>query len=142
MSVQANKSLCDRFAEAWTKGDLAAMDELVAEDFVLHGAPPGMAPGREGYKQFVKKHHTGFPDFHVTVDDVVVEGDKVARRVTWGGTHQGEYMGIAPTGKQASVTVITIERIEDGKIAEQWGAADLLGLMRQLGALPPPGPAK
>jgi len=84
-------------------------------------------------------NHTAFPDFQVTVEDVVAEGDKVARRVTLSGTHKGEYMGIPPTGKQMTMGVITIERIEGGKIAEQWGEADMLGLMQQLGVMPPPG---
>ena len=101
-----------------------------------------MTPDREGYKQFVTMHHTGFPDFDVKVEDVVAEGDKVARRVTWTGTHKGEYMGIAPTGKKITLTVITIERIEGGKIAEQWGEADMLGLMQQFGVILSPGGAK
>jgi steroid delta-isomerase-like uncharacterized protein len=137
-STEENKALADRFAKAWVKGDLAAMDELLAADFVNHAAVPGVTPDREGYKQFVTMHHTGFPDFDVNVEDVVAEGDKVARRVSWTGTHKGSYMGIAPTGKQVKVTVITIERIEGGKIAEQWGEADMLGLMGQLGVMPPP----
>ena len=93
------------------------MDELLASDFIFHAAPPGVAPDREGYKQFVKAHHTGFLDFRVTAEDVVAEGDKVARRVIGSGTHKGEYMGIAPTDKQVRVMVRTIERIKDGKIA-------------------------
>jgi predicted ester cyclase len=118
------------------------MDELLAPNFVNHAAVPGVTPDREGYKKFATMHHTGFPDFDVKVEDVVAEGDKVARRVTWTGTHKGNYMGIAPTGKQVKVTVITIERIEGGKIAEQWGEADILGLMQQLGVMPSPPEAK
>jgi predicted ester cyclase len=99
-STEENKALTDRFAEAWIEGDLAAMDELLAPNFVNHAAVPGVTPDREGYKKFATMHHTGFPDFDVKVEDVVAEGDKVARRVTWTGTHKGNYMGIAPTGKQ------------------------------------------
>jgi steroid delta-isomerase-like uncharacterized protein len=141
-STEENKALTDRFAEAWIEGDLAAMDELLAPNFVNHAAVPGVTPDREGYKKFATMHHTGFPDFDVKVEDVVAEGDKVARRVTWTGTHKGNYMGIAPTGKQVKVTVITIERIEGGKIAEQWGEADMLGLIQQLGVMPSPPEAK
>ena len=141
-STEENKALTDRFAKAWIKGDLAAMDELLAANFVNHAAVPGVTPDREGYKQFVTMHHTGFPDFDVKVEDVVAEGDKVARRVTWTGTHKGEYMGIAPTGKKITLTVITIERIEGGKIAEQWGEANMLGLMHQFGVMPSPPEAK
>ena len=137
--LAANKALGERFAEAWNKGHADAMDELLADDFVMHGAPPGVPAGRAGYKQFVEQHLAGFPDFQVTVNDVVAEGDKIARHVTWSGTHDGEYMGIAPTGKKVTVNVISIERIEGGKIAEQWAVGDLLGMMRQLGVAPPPG---
>ena len=84
-------------------------------------------------------HHTALGDFRVTVENIVAEGDKVALHLTWGGTHKGEFAGIAPTGKQATMTVINIYRVEGGKIAEQWAVADMLGLMQQLGAVPPPG---
>ena len=142
MSVQETKALGDRFAKAWAKGDLAAMDEILAPDFVAHGLPPDVAPGRVGYKQFMRAHHAGFSDFRVTVEDVVAEGDRIARRVTWSGTHTGPYMGIEPTGKQAAMVVISIERIEAGRIAEQWAVGDVSGLMRQLGAAGPPGQPK
>ena len=139
MSVEENKALTDRFAGAWATGDMAVLDEVLAPNFVFHAPPPGVGSDREGYKQFVSMNHAAFPDFQVTVEGVVAEGDRVARRVTLSGTHKGEYMGIPPTGKQMTMGVITIERIEGGKIAEQWGEADMLGLMQQLGVMPPPG---
>ena len=133
MSAEENKALVNRFAEAWEKGDLDELDELLAGGFVFHARPPGVTPDREGYKEFVSKHLAAFPDFRVTVEDILAEGDRVAHRVTWTGTHRGEYMGIAPTGKPVTVTVVSIVRIEDGRIAEQWAEADVLAVMHQTG---------
>lgn len=80
-----------------------------------------------------------FPDLHVTVEDMVAEGDKVVARVTMSGTHKGEFMGIAPTGKQITVGIIEILRIAGGKVVEHWNVVDSLGMMQQLGAVPAPG---
>lgn len=133
------KALGDRFVQGWDKGDWLLLDELLAGDFVFHVTVPGLTPDRDGYKRFFDMHHAAFPDFQVTVEDIVVEGDKIVHRMTWSGTHQGEFMGIAPTGKQIKLSLMTIERIANGKIAEQWGEADLLGLMQQLEVMPSPG---
>jgi len=139
MSVEENKALSSRFAEAWDKKDMAVMDELLATNFVHRPGPPGAAPDREGFKQFTSMLYTAFPDIRFTVEDVVAEGDKVATRATCRGTHKGEYMGIPPTGKQVTWTMIFIRRFEGGKIAEQWTEADMLGLMQQMGVVPSPG---
>lgn len=140
MPVDENKALVRRSSEElWSKGNVAVIDELFATNYVLHAPPPGVTPDREGYKQFVRMHHVVFPDFRNTVEDVIAEGDKVALRWTWSGTHKGEYMGIASTGKQVTVAGISILRIEGGKIVEEWDEVDMLGLMQQLGVVPPPG---
>jgi steroid delta-isomerase-like uncharacterized protein len=136
MTVEENKALDRRMVEAWDKGNMAVMDELLAPNFVHHSAPPGVTPDREGFKQFASMLHTAFPDFRFTVEDVVAEGDKVATRATCRGTHKGEYMGIAPTGKQVTWTLIFIRRFKGGKIAEQWTESDSLGTMQQLGVVP------
>ena len=81
---------------------------------------------------------TAFPDMHVTIEDQIAEGDKVASRLTVSGTHKGDFMGMAPTGKQMMITGIDIVHIKDGKAVERWGNLDDLGLMQQLGAIPPP----
>ena len=140
MSIEENKALVRRLMEeVWDKGSLAAIDELYATDFVWRWALPGMAPNREGYKQCVTMNFAAFAEVHCTVEDIVAEGDKVALRWTWGGTHKGKYMGIAPTGKQVTLTGIVISRIVGGKNVEEWGEMDMLGMMQQLGAVPPPG---
>jgi steroid delta-isomerase-like uncharacterized protein len=79
-----------------------------------------------------------FPGLHISIEDVIAQGDKVAVRITWQGTHQGEFMGIPPTGKPVTVTGINLYRVANGKIVEEWWQEDILGLMQQLGVLPPP----
>jgi steroid delta-isomerase-like uncharacterized protein len=97
--------------------------------------------GREGVRQIVSAFRRAFPDLTFEVHDVIAEGDKVVARVTIHGTHQGELMGIPPTGKRASVGAIDIMRVEGGKLAEHWGVTDNLAMMQQLGVIPMPGEA-
>jgi len=136
MSIEENKAIVRRWNdEVYDKGNLAAIDELFATNFVWHFAPPGVTPDREGYKQEnVTNLRASFADIQCTVEDMVAEGEKVAVRWTWRGTHKGEYMGIAPTGKQATISGIEILRIVGGKIVEEWSESDWLGFMQQLGA--------
>ncbi len=140
MSVEENKAIELRFfEEVVNKGELAAIDELCAADFVGHDPPPGIAPDRGGYKQFFAMAHSGFPDFHSTLEDMFAEGDKVVQRFTARGTHRGDWMGIAPTGKQIAIPGIAIHRIAEGKIVEGWTSMDMLGALQQLGVVQPPG---
>ena len=141
MSVEENKAIVSRATEElWNKNNLAVVDELYATNFVSHGSDiPGVTPDREGYKQFVTMSRTALPDFHTTIEDMIAEGDKVVQRFTARGTHKGEFMGIPPTGKQVTITGIAIDRIAGGKIVENWVNMDMLGMMVQLGVVPPPG---
>ncbi len=142
MSLEENKAIELRFfEEVVNKGNLAVIDEIVAANFVQHDAPPGITADREGMKQFFATHHSAFPDFHSTLEDMFAEGDKVVQRFTARGTHKGEWMGIAPTGKQVTISGIAIHRITDGKIVEDWTSMDMLGALQQLGVVPPPGQA-
>ena len=142
MSVEENKAIERRFfEEVVNKGNLAVLDELLAPNFVDRSGLPGIAPDREGYKQFFAMAHSAFPDFHSTLEDMFAEGDKVVQRFTARGTHKGEWMGIAPTGKQMTVSGIAIHRITGGKIVEGWTSMDMLGALQQLGVVPPPGQA-
>ena len=138
MSLEKNKALVRHYLEEiYNKKNVAAIDELMAPNLIVHAyGPPS---DRESYKQSVSMLLTGFPDYHLTVEDVVAEGDKVAVHFTWRGTHKGQFAGIAPTGKQVKVTAMTIHRIADGKVVETWGLVDRLGHMQQLGAVPSPG---
>lgn len=133
------KDLGYRWAELWNANvDLAIIDELVAPDFVSHSAPVGLPAGREGVKQWVSLFHKAFPDIYSTAEDVIVDGDKVVERFIAGGTHQGEFFGIPPTGKKGMITGINILRVANGKIVEHWGNSDDLGLLQQLSVVPMP----
>jgi predicted ester cyclase len=112
--------------------DPAVVDEFFAPDFVSHDNPPGFPPGVEGVKRFFTTFRDAFPDVSVAIDELVVEGDRVAVATIFTGTHRGELMGVAPTGRQVSVTGIDIVRIAGGKIVEHRGLTDIVGLMRQL----------
>ena len=139
MSTQDNKAIVTRVSEqAVGGGDLSVMDELVAEDFLDHSALPGTPPGREGAKAFVRVFHAGFPDLSLTNEDIIGEGDKVVHHYVLRGTHEGEFMGIPPTGNRIEVHGIDELRVSDGKIVERWGQVDQLALMQQLGVVPQP----
>lgn len=140
MSTEENKTLIRRYIEeVWGKGDFAAERELVAADIVDHNPIPGFPPGLEGHHQTIAMLRNAFPDGTNTLEDVIVEGDMIADRHTFRGTHKGEFFGIPPTGKQVTFTGIEITRIANGKIVETWHQEDLVGVMQQLGVIPTPG---
>ena len=137
--TEDNKALNRRFVEeVINEGNLDAIDELLDPGVVDHAAPPGVPTGREGAKQFFAIVRSAFPDLHHTIEDMIAEGDKVVMRSTWSGTHQGEFMGIPATGRRVRVSAIDISRVADGRIVEHWEQSDALGLMQQLGVIPPP----
>jgi steroid delta-isomerase-like uncharacterized protein len=143
-SVSAeNKTLVRRwFKEVWSKGNLAVADQIVAANYANHDpASPMPEPGREGLKKHVTTYRTALPDLTITVDEALAEGNKVTVRWTARGTHKATLMGIAPTGKQVTLTGISVIRISGGKVAEHWVTWDTLGMMQQLGAVPPLGQA-
>jgi len=121
------------------QGNLDVADELFAPDYVGHNpASPVDTRGPEGVKGFASMFRSAFPDVHFSVEDQVAEGDKAVTRWRGSGTHQGNLMGLAPTGNRVSFVGITINRLEDGKVAEEWQIFDALGMMQQLGAIPSP----
>jgi predicted ester cyclase len=116
---EENKATVRRLMdEVWNQGNLDAIDEGLAPDFVNHDAPPGLPSDREGFKQLAVMYKAAFPDMHLHVEDQLAEGDMVVSRWSAHGTHQGELMGIAPTGKEVTVTGIDIDRFEGGQIVE------------------------
>ena len=125
--------------ECFNQGNLAVAEELIAPNMVDHTPPPGIPQGIEGFKQIVTMIRTAFPDVHFQMEDVIAEGDKVVGRITFQGTHQGDFMGLPATGKRVSVNEIHILRIANGKAVEHWGVEDSLGMMQQLGMVQPPG---
>jgi steroid delta-isomerase-like uncharacterized protein len=140
MSTEGNKALIRRHTEElWNQGKLDIAREIHASDIVFHDASSPELRGSEAYGQFVATYRTAFPDLHFTIEDMFAAGDKVAERWTCVGTHQGELMGIPPTGKQVTTTGIDIFRIADGKIAEEWVNWSTLAMLQQLGVIPPMG---
>ena len=130
---------CD---EGWTKGNVEVADELIHPNFKVHGAGGQVVePGIEGLKGLIRAWRTGFPDAVQRVDDIFAVGDKVCVRLTWVGTHLGEFMGVPPTGKTVSVGTIGIDRVVDGKVVEGWGELDMLGLMTTIGGVAPTTPS-
>lgn len=131
------KAVARRFYDdVLSQGNADVIDELVADDFVEHEAFPGLPNNREGVKGFVDMFRTAFPDMKATIDDLLVDGDKVVVRSTFSGTHKGSFMELAPTGKQMSVHAIDIVRFANGKVVEHWGVTDQMSMMQQLGAIP------
>jgi steroid delta-isomerase-like uncharacterized protein len=137
---EENKEIVRRLgSEGFAQGNEAVLDELLAEDYVDHGAPPGVEPGREGAKAFVKQLQAAFSDIEQSVDDLVAEGDKVAARWTFSANHTGEFIGVPASNKRITVTGIEIDRIEGGRVAEAWSQVDITAFLMQAGALEMPG---
>ena len=140
MSVEENKAIVRRFYEELSKGDMAAADELIASNVVDHDQnPETVVRGPESFKRMAALVRTTFPDIHFTVEDEVAEGDKVAVRWTMRGAHKGEFMGVPGTGKQVTGAGMHFFRVAGAKIVEIWVNRDELGLMQQLGVVPPMG---
>jgi steroid delta-isomerase-like uncharacterized protein len=142
MSEQ-NKALSRRVVEElFVGGNLDLADELVTPDFVGHDvAAPEPIRGPEGLKEQAKGYREAFPDLQLRIEDQIAEGDRVVSRWIATGTHKGDLFGIAPTGKQATIEGVTIDRFSGAKIAESWDMWDALGLMQQLGVVPAMAPA-
>jgi steroid delta-isomerase-like uncharacterized protein len=136
----ANKAIMRRFyAEVVNAGNLDLIDELLTDDFVEHEEFPGITRDREGVKQFFAMFKGAFPDATFTAEQVLAEGDLVAARVTVRGTHLGEFMGVAATGKPIEVQAIDIVTFADGKGTAHWGVFDAMAMMEQLDAMPEQG---
>ena len=134
----ANKALARRLVdEAFNAGRLDVTEELIASDFVGHDPSlPQEVRGPAGVKELIAGYRAAFPDIHITIEDQIADGNLVVTRWSAKGTHQGELMGIPATGKQSTVTGITIDRIVGGRIAESWTNWDTLGMLQQLGVVP------
>ncbi len=120
--------------EGWNNGNLAAIDELFAPDFVEHQA--GIAPGRDGVKGSIRALRTAFPDLRLEVEDVIADGDRVWLRLRATGTHEGPFMGLPGSGRLIDITVIDIARVVDGRLVEHWGVADRFAVAQQIDLVP------
>jgi steroid delta-isomerase-like uncharacterized protein len=137
----ANKNLVVRAEEAWNEDRIDEALGYFADEYRDNTPFPGEPPTKEGLKNVFMAFRTGFPDAHVTIDFMLAEGDLVAYHSTARGTHDGDFMGIPPTGRRVTVEALHVHRLADGKIVEHWGHPDTLGLMRQLGVVPDRAPA-
>ena len=136
-TTEANKAAFKRFHDAANTGDIevvsTTIDELVDPDAVVRTPLPIDATGADALKQIWSMLLRIYPDIHLTVEDVIAEGDKVVGRTTVRGTHQGEFMGVAPTGKPVTYNEIFIFRFADGRVVETWGVVDVYAQMKQIG---------
>lgn len=139
-SLQSNEEFANRWnEEVWDEGDVDAIEDLVAEEFVMHD--PGLpwpVRGTDGVRRVVGKILTAFPDPHVELEAVVAEGEMIAVRNRFTATHEGTYLDVEPTGREIDVPVTAFQRIEDGKLVEEWQLVDRLGMLQQLGVVEPP----
>ena len=136
---QDNAAIVRRFVdEVITQGKIESAAQYVWEDVVEQVPLPGQGPGLDGLKDILRAMRTGFPDIAFSILEQITEGDKVASRFEWTGTHKGEFLGIPATGRPVSVWGIVIDRLVDGRIKDTRIIMDTLGLMIQLGALPSP----
>ncbi|MCK5202368.1 MAG: ester cyclase [Desulfobacterales bacterium] len=134
---EENKAIVRRIVqEIWNGGNLDLADELITPDYVDNVSGSGSPVGPEGFKDAVNGVRDAFPDFTITINDIISEGDKVALVWTFIGTHKGELMGIAPTEKLIEFDGIYLYRFKDGKLVERSGKRDMFKLMSQLGAIP------
>jgi len=131
MSLEENKAIVRRFIEAYNNRNLDVFDDLLAPDYFDHTSKVGP----EGLKQLMNMAFKAFPDFHETIEDIIAEGNKVWVRITFTGTHTGEWMGIAPTGKKITTEMVDIFRIVNGKLVEYRDVNNNLDFLKQLGII-------
>jgi predicted ester cyclase len=136
VSAEENKALVRSYIEkVWHQKNSAAIDEFLAVNYQRHTSPNVAPVNREGQKQRLVGIRAAFPDITLTLEEILAEGDRVAFRSTIRGTHQNIFQGIPPTGRQVTVSLLDIVRVEDSKIVEHWGGPDFLDWLQQLGAV-------
>jgi steroid delta-isomerase-like uncharacterized protein len=138
--TQSNATIVRRFVEeVINKGNMDAAAQFVWEDVLEQVPLPGQGPGLDGLKDILQSMRSGFPDLDFSIKEQIAEGDKVSSRFEWTGTHDGAFLGVPATGKQVRVWGVVIDRLEQGRIKDTRIIMDTLGLMMQLGVIPPPG---
>jgi steroid delta-isomerase-like uncharacterized protein len=136
MARDTNIAAQERFAEGVNTGNFDVFDEVVAPDVVDHDPAPEQGPGPQGFKDMFRTMRTAFPDLEVTPEHMTATEDDVALAYTVTGTHEGEFLGVAPTGQKVTARGVQIGRFEDGRLVERWGSSDQLAILQQLGAEP------
>ncbi|MFC4358182.1 ester cyclase [Halobium salinum] len=139
-TAERNKAaLAEALDRIWMEGDLSFVDERFADDYVLHNpARPQGFHGPEGFKEYVGMLRSAFPDMAISCEGTVADGDTLATRYRWRATHEGELLGIEPTGKEVVMSGMAFLRFEDGMRKEDWFLDDFMGLFAQLGVVEPP----
>jgi steroid delta-isomerase-like uncharacterized protein len=138
--MQSKSIIRHIFDEAFNQGNLSVVDELIAPDSISHRLSWGIPANRMGLKQLIATFRTAFPDLHCTVEDEIHQDDRVAAHWTLRGTHKGLFLGNSPTNKSIVVQGLIYARIENGQVIENWTLIDQLGVLQQLGLVPPPRP--
>jgi steroid delta-isomerase-like uncharacterized protein len=137
VSIEENKRVARRiFEEVLNRGDFSVAGELVLDCYRHHPAPPDLPAGVQGFCAITEMYRTGFPDLQTGVEDMLGEGDRVAVRFSGTGTHDGDFMGIVPTGQKIRATGMAWFRFEDGRVAEEWSELNTLEILLEIGALP------
>lgn len=129
----------ERVEALFNRREVDRVEEFVTDDFVNHEAWPGEDPGYEGFRLRLRRLHDAVPDIRMEIHEVLAEGDLVAYRATLSGTHEGELLGMAPTGRSFRVQHMHMLRMRDGRASEHWATRDDLGMLQQLGIIPTPG---
>ena len=133
MTAEQNKALLHRYIEeVWDKANPAAVDDFLAPNYRRHRSPTTPPLTLEEQKKLLTGFRAAFPNIQIAVEEVIAEGDKVAFRSTMRGTHHGEFLGIAPTGREVTFSLLDVIRIEDGHFVEQWGGPDIYDLLQQI----------
>jgi steroid delta-isomerase-like uncharacterized protein len=139
LNPQENATIVRRFVEeVISQGNIGSAESFVWEDVVEQVPFPGQGPGLDGLKDVLRSMRSAFPDLNFSISEQIAEGDKVASRFEWVGTHKNEFLGVPATGRRVQVWGIVIDRLEEGRIKDTRIIMDTLGLMAQLGVLPPP----
>ncbi|GHO88525.1 ester cyclase [Dictyobacter formicarum] len=131
-----NMAAQQRFGLAANSGNYEALNDVVSPNAIDHDPAPGQGPGPDGYRHFFTELHSAFPDVNISIDYMVADDDNIAMAYTLTGTHQGLFMGFAPTGKHVNIHGLQISKFADGKLVERWGSSDQLGILEQLGLYP------
>ena len=143
MSEEENKAVIGRWIEAFNERDLEGEADLLASGYVAH-VPSPQGPldldGLEAWREFTDPFVEALPDLRLTIEDIAAEGDMVAARVSFRGTHRGQFQGLPPTGKKVAFSSMEFNRVVDGQVEEHWVEINLLGVVQQLGVTPIPGP--
>ncbi len=139
MSTEDNKAVIRHLIDGLNQKDVSVLDEVCNPDFVFHDPNNPQVQSREDFKQWVTAFFEAFPDLHVSLEDMLAEGDKVAYRYTLSATHNRSFGGETPTGRKVAFTGMSISRFREGKCAEGWQNADMMGMAQQLGMIPVPG---